>query len=128
MSQPGSEAASHVVWITRALSGPVMQARYSKYLVYYDGPVVDPDTCGAGEGYPDIGPGFAIVFLRACTPLVPSSCATTWNAGARLVLTASPAVGMRFVRWKGACSGAASCALTVRRAAGTVAIFAPIRR
>lgn len=234
MSQPGSEVASHVVWITRALSGPVMQARYSKYLVYYDGPVVDPDTCGAGEGYPDIGPGFAIVFLRACTPLVPSatvaahelihalgavpldapnscpfpkdghtcdnrhdlmypyadgstlgtlmldpgrddyyghsgswfdvrdspwlvrldrqvrlavrvagagsvasdqpglacaaSCATTWNAGARLVLTPKPAAGMRFVRWRGACSGSATCALTLRRAAGTVAIFAPIRR
>lgn len=234
MSQPGSEVASHVVWITRALSGPFMRARYSKYLVYYDGPVVDQDTCGAGEGYPNIGPGFAIVFLRACVPLVPTatvaahellhalgavpldapnscpfpkdghtcdnrqdlmypyadgsslgtllldpgrddyyghygswfdvqdsswlvrldrqvrlavriagagsvasdqpglacaaSCATTWNAGARLVLSSKPAVGMRFVRWRGACSGSASCALTLRHAAGAVAIFAPIRR
>lgn len=233
MPQPGSKVAADVAWITRALSAPFTRARYAKYLVYYDGPAADPDTCGAGEGYPDIGPGFAIVFLRACVPFVPSatvaahellhalgavpldapnscpfprdghtcesrhdlmypyadgsalaaltldpgrddyyahsgpwfdvqdsrwlvridkqvgltvriagagsvasdqpglacavSCTTTWNAGARLVLTPRPAVGMRFVRWSGACSGSARCALTLRHAAGAVAVFAPIR-
>jgi hypothetical protein len=234
MPQRGSEVASHVVWITRSLSAPVNRARYTKYLVYYDGPVVDPNTCGAGEGYPDVGPGYAIVFLQACAPLVPSatvaahelvhalgavpldaphscpfpkdghtcdnphdlmypyadgstlgsllldpgrddyyghsgtwfdvrdspwlvrldrqerlavriagtgsvasdlpglacaaSCTTTWNAGVRLVLTPKPAAGMHFVRWKGACAGAARCALRLSHAARAVAIFAPIRR
>ncbi len=234
MPQRGSEVAGHVVWITRALSTSFAQARFARYLVYYDGPVPDPDTCGAGEGHPDLGPGFAIVFLRACFPFVPSatvaahelihslgavpleapnscpfpkdghtcdsrhdlmypyadgstldalvldfgrddyyghsgpwfdlrkspwlvrldrqvglairiagegsvasdvpglscvaSCTTRWNASTRLVLTPKPARGMRFVRWSGACSGSAACALTIRQAAGAVASFAPIRR
>jgi hypothetical protein len=234
MAQSGSVVATHVVWITRALSAPFDQARYAKYLVYYDGPVADPDTCGAGEGYPDIGPGYAIVFLRACVPLVPSAtvaahellhalgavpldaphscpfpkdghtcdsrqdvmypyadgstldtllldpgrddyyghsgswfdvqdspwlvrldrqvtlavsvagagsvasdvpgltcaaaCTTSWNAGVRLVLTPRAAAGMRFVRWTGACSGRTKCALTLRHAADTVAVFAPVGR
>jgi hypothetical protein len=57
-----------------------------------------------------------------------ASCTTTWNAGVRLVLTPKPAAGMHFVRWKGACSGAARCALRLSHAARAVAIFAPIRR
>src|SRR5512132_880359 len=80
MSQKGSKVAAEVRWITRAIVAPFVRARYTKYLIYYDGPVVDPDTCGAGEGYPDIGPGYAIVFLRACFPLVPAqrSRRTSW--------------------------------------------------
>ncbi len=234
MSQKGSKVAADVRWITRAIVAPFVRARYTKYLIYYDGPVADPDTCGAGEGYPDIGPGYAIVFLRACFPLVPSAtvaahelvhalgavpleapngcpfpkdghtcdnrqdlmypyadgsslgsllldpgrddyyghsglwfdvqdsswlvrldhqqrlavriagtgsvasdlpglacavtCTTTWNAGARLVLTPRPAAGMRFARWRGACSGSASCTLRLRHAASAVAVFASARR
>jgi hypothetical protein len=234
MPQRGAKVASDVRWITRAVSDPFIRARYTKYLIYYDGPVADPDTCGAGEGYPDIGPGYAIVFVRACFPLVPSatvaahelvhalgavpldapnscpfpkdghtcdnrqdlmypyadgsslgsllldpgrddyyghpgswfdvqdsswlvrldhqeslavriagagsvasnlpglacavSCTTTWNAGARLMLTPRPAAGMRFVRWRGACSGFGLCRLRLSQAATAVADFAPIRR
>jgi hypothetical protein len=39
---------------------------YEKELVYYDGPVDNPDTCGEGAGRPD-GDGIAIVYLGACT-------------------------------------------------------------
>jgi hypothetical protein len=56
------------------------------------------------------------------------TCTTTWNAGARLVLTPRPAAGMRFVRWRGACSGFGSCTLRLRHAANAVAVFAPTRR
>jgi len=44
---------------------------YEKQLVYYDGPVDDPDRCGEGAGIPD-GDGIAIVYLGACTD-VPSA-------------------------------------------------------
>ena len=40
-----------------------------------------------------------------------ASCTTTWNAGQRLALTATPSPGARLVRWSGACSGAAGCVL-----------------
>jgi hypothetical protein len=56
------------------------------------------------------------------------SCTTTWNAGARLVLTPRPSTGMRFVRWRGACSGSAACMLRLRHAVSAVAVFAPAQR
>ncbi len=56
--------------------------------------------------------------------LCSASCTTTWNAGQRLALRATPAAGMRFVRWSG-CSGAASCVLTVNAGASVTALFAP---
>jgi hypothetical protein len=40
-------------------------ALVSKYLVYYDGAVDTPETCGAGSGITG-GTGLAIVFLQAC--------------------------------------------------------------
>lgn len=46
-----------------------------KYLVYYDGPSVQPDICGSGGGDSQTvftsGPSWAIVWLRGC-PDVPS--------------------------------------------------------
>ena len=39
---------------------------YEKQLVYYDGPVDNPGTCGEGAGTPD-GDGLALVYLDACT-------------------------------------------------------------
>src|SRR4029453_13220359 len=73
MPQRGAKVASEVRGIRGAVPGPLTRAPYTKYLIFSGGPVADPDTCGAGEGYPDIGPGYAIVFLRACFPLVPSA-------------------------------------------------------
>jgi hypothetical protein len=45
--------------------GARFDALFSKYLVYYDGPVDNQDTCGTGTGIPG-GTGLAIVFLQAC--------------------------------------------------------------
>jgi hypothetical protein len=40
--------------------------RFKKYLVYYDGPVEEPNVCGTASGAPTTGPSFAVVYLRAC--------------------------------------------------------------
>ena len=56
--------------------------------------------------------------------LCAASCTTTWNAGQRLALRATPSAGARLVRWSGACSGAAGCALSVTPGAAVTAVFA----
>ena len=43
---------------------------FKDYLVYYDGPSVEPDVCGAGVGTFNLGAAFATVFLNGC-PDVP---------------------------------------------------------
>jgi len=40
---------------------------FKKYLVYYDGPLVEQDVCGSGLGQFDSGPSFAIVWLAGCS-------------------------------------------------------------
>jgi hypothetical protein len=40
-----------------------------KYLVYYDGPPVEPDVCGTGAGDFSTGPSFAVVWLQGCPGL-----------------------------------------------------------
>ena len=57
--------------------------------------------------------------------LCAASCATTWNSGQRLSLTATPGNGTRLVRWRGACSGAAGCNVTVAPGVAVTAEFAP---
>ena len=54
-----------------------------------------------------------------------ASCATTWNAGQPLALTATPGPGMKLVRWGGVCSGSAGCNVTVAPGAQVSAVFAP---
>ncbi|MDH4340181.1 MAG: hypothetical protein OEW52_01670 [Thermoleophilia bacterium] len=53
------------------------------------------------------------------------SCTTTWNAGTRLALTATPGPGAKLVRWGSACVGAAGCTLAVEPGARLSALFAP---
>ena len=57
--------------------------------------------------------------------LCAASCTTTWNSGQRLALRATPASGSRLVRWGGACSGSAACAVTVAPGAAVTATFGP---
>jgi hypothetical protein len=57
--------------IAGAVAVATGRSPFEKQLVYYDGPVDDPDTCGEGEGRAD-GDGVAIVYLGACTD-VPSA-------------------------------------------------------
>ncbi len=54
-----------------------------------------------------------------------TSCATDWDAGSLVELLAHPRGGQRFVRWTGACSGTARCALTLDAAKSVTALFAP---
>jgi hypothetical protein len=54
-----------------------------------------------------------------------ASCSTTWNSGQALNLNATPAAGMRLVRWGGACGGSAGCSVTVTAGAQVSALFAP---
>lgn len=56
--------------IAEAVAGLGPQPLDSKYLVYYDGPVADPDVCGQGGGSAD-GQGVAIVLFAGC-PDIPS--------------------------------------------------------
>jgi hypothetical protein len=44
---------------------------FKKYVVYYDGPSVEPDVCGTGAGSFGSGPSFAVVWLAGC-PDVPT--------------------------------------------------------
>jgi hypothetical protein len=57
--------------------------------------------------------------------LCAASCTTTWNAGQRLALTATPGTGARLVRWSGSCAGAGACNVTVAPGAAVTALFAP---
>jgi hypothetical protein len=54
-----------------------------------------------------------------------ASCATTWNSGQRLALTATPAAGSRLARWTGACTGSGACLVDVGSGANVSALFAP---
>jgi hypothetical protein len=57
--------------IAGAVAVATGRSLFEKQLVYYDGPVDNPDTCGEGAGRPD-GDGVAMVYLGACTD-VPSA-------------------------------------------------------
>jgi hypothetical protein len=57
--------------------------------------------------------------------LCAQSCSTTWNADTRLTLVGTPAAGAKLVRWAGACTGAATCGVTVTPGAAVSALFAP---
>ena len=53
------------------------------------------------------------------------TCESDWDGGQTVNLTATPAAGMRFIRWAGACSGDGVCTLTLSGAISATALFAP---
>jgi hypothetical protein len=53
------------------------------------------------------------------------TCTTTWNAGTRLTLGATPGRGAKLVRWSGACGGAGACNAAASPGATVSALFAP---
>jgi hypothetical protein len=55
----------------------------------------------------------------------PGACAIAWELGARVHLSATAAPGSQFLRWDGACSGSADCALTMNAALSVTATFVP---
>ena len=54
-------------------------------------------------------------------------CATQWDHGAAVTLTAAPAATDRFVHWSGACTGRGECALKLAASATATAVFGPLR-
>ena len=61
--QRGSGRGDRIAGAVAVATG---RSAFEKQLVYYDGPVDNPDTCGEGAGRPD-GDGVAMVYLGACT-------------------------------------------------------------
>jgi hypothetical protein len=57
------------------------------------------------------------------------SCTTTWNAGTRLALSATPSAASKLVRWSGACRATGPCGVAVApggtKPATVSALFAP---
>lgn len=51
--------------IFNALAGGNFRSQFTKYVVYYDGPVTEDDVCGQG-GSDGSGIGLAIVYVQAC--------------------------------------------------------------
>ena len=96
-------------------SGSWTDTQDSAWLVRLDGQVPLALTItGPGSVSADV-PGLACA----------ASCTTTWNSGQRLALTATPGAGAKLVRWGGACSGSAGCALAVGAGTTVSAVFAP---
>lgn len=96
-------------------SGGWTDAQDSAWLVRLDGQApLALTVAGAGSVSADV-PGL----------LCSASCTTTWNAGQRLALRATPAAGSRLQRWGGACSGAAACTVTVAPGTAVSATFVP---
>jgi Divergent InlB B-repeat domain len=53
----------------------------------------------------------------------PSTCSASFNSGTPVTLTATPASGMSFIGWSGACSGTGSCSVTMSAAESVSAAF-----
>jgi hypothetical protein len=54
------------------------------------------------------------------------TCTTTWNAGTRLGLSATPSAGAKLVRWSGGCAGAGACSVLANPGSTVSALFAPL--
>ena len=77
LSESGAELSgedTRFVRIAEALVALGFSSRHTKYVVYYDGPG-HPHICGEGGSHED-GYGYAIVYVRACTGVPPSTTAT----------------------------------------------------
>jgi hypothetical protein len=53
----------------------------------------------------------------------PSTCSASFNSGTPVTLTATPAPGMSFIGWSGACSGSGGCTVTMSAVESVSAAF-----
>ena len=58
--------ASRYQQVALGVSGAGVGSSFGKYLVYYDGPVEEPDICGQAGGRQDSGPDYAVIYVTAC--------------------------------------------------------------
>ncbi len=56
-----------------------------------------------------------------------STCTASYDDGTVVTLTATPAVGSRFVGWSGACTGSGACSVTMDAAKSVTADFIALR-
>ena len=111
----GEGARSRTQRLLRALGRLAGHARTRAWLVRLDSQApLAVTVSGAGSVSSDV-PGLQ------CT----ASCTTTWNAGQRLALTATPGTGSKLVRWTGACTGSGGCLVDLGTGASVSALFAP---
>ncbi|MCG3116855.1 MAG: PA14 domain-containing protein [Candidatus Manganitrophus sp. SA1] len=52
-----------------------------------------------------------------------AACSASFNAGASVILTATPSANSLFAGWSGACSGTGTCSVTIDAAKSVTAIF-----
>jgi hypothetical protein len=97
-------------------SGVGFDVRTSRWLRHLDAAQAHLSVrlTGAGEVASDV-PGID------CTV----SCESDWDGGQSVTLSATPAQGMRFVRWSGGCAGQTECVLTLASPTAVTALFAP---
>jgi List-Bact-rpt repeat protein len=82
---------------------------------------------GAGTGSGSVSSEPGITPAIACgssAGSVSGNCTATYLAGTVVTLAATPSLGSVFEGWSGACSGAASCSVTLSQARSVVARFA----
>ena len=68
MAQAGSQLAplsGRFVAVFNSLAAAALRSSFTKYVVYYDGPVSDEDVCGQGASSSS-GFGLAIVYYHSC--------------------------------------------------------------
>jgi hypothetical protein len=98
-------------------SGSWFDVQDSRWLRHLDQPEVHLTVTiiGSGTVASDV-PGIS------CTV----SCESDWDANQTVDLTPTPANGMRFVRWTGACGGRSDCLLGFDQPENVTALFAPV--
>jgi hypothetical protein len=72
-----------------------------------------------------LGTGTGSVTSDAPGVSCPGSCAIAWEQGSNVALRATAAPGSRFLRWSGACTGSAECAVAMDAPKQVGATFAP---
>src|SRR5579864_6718243 len=55
------------------------------------------------------------------------TCTASFTDGTSVTLTATPSAGNTFAGWSGACSGTATCSVTLNNATTVMASFSPVK-
>ena len=71
----------------------------------------------------EAGTGTGTVTSTPSGIVCPSTCSANYNSGTPVTLTAAPSSGSTFAGWGGACSGTASCQVTMSAAKSVTATF-----
>ncbi len=101
-AEQGSSVALAGNGVTALIGGPFDDRGLGAAWVFVAGPSLTVALAGSGSGSVS-GSGISC----------PGTCSEGLPAGSAVTLTATPAAGSTFAGWSGACTGGASCSLTV---------------